>query len=86
MRPRTAAQRKNRGVKKGWPDILIMAPGPILMGLELKAGRGSLTPEQLVMERAFFNCKAWFVTCRSLDEVASALTFLKMIPEPLEAA
>ena len=35
MRARTARQRKNRGVKKGWPDILILAPGPRLLGIDV---------------------------------------------------
>jgi len=86
MRPRTANQRKRRGVKKGWPDILIMAPGPSVMGLELKTSKGTLLPEQIAMEQAFFNCKAWFVTCRSVNDVERALAFLKMLPKPLEAA
>lgn len=80
LRPRTARQRKNRGVKKGWPDILILAPGPNVIGLELKTEEGKQKPEQTAMEAAFFNCRAWYVTCRSLDDVERALTFLKALP------
>lgn len=79
MRARTARQRKNRGVKKGWPDILILAPGPIVLGLELKAEKGALKPEQVAMEQAFFGCRAWCVTCRSLEDVERALVFCKVI-------
>lgn len=80
LRPRTARQRKNRGVKKGWPDILILAPGPNVLGLELKTAKGDHKPEQIAMEAAFFNCRAWYVTCRSVDDVERALQFLKILP------
>ncbi len=78
MRARTARQRKNRGVKKGWPDILIIAPGPNVIGLELKTEKGEMKPEQVAMEHAFFSCKAWFITCRSLADVEKALLFCKV--------
>lgn len=69
MRPRTARQRKNRGVKKGWPDILILAPGPMLLSIELKDRTGKQKPEQVEMEHAFRTCGAWYFICRSIDEV-----------------
>ena len=74
------AQLKRLGLAKGWPDILIIAPGPNVIGLELKAGKNDLTPEQRQMEHAFFECRAWFVTCRSIEDVERALLFLKAIP------
>jgi hypothetical protein len=76
MRPRTARQRKNRGVKKGWPDILILAPGPNLLGIELKDGDGKQKPEQIDVERAFHGCRAWYVLCRSVEEVERAVAFV----------
>lgn len=71
------AQLKAMGLKKGWPDILIIAPGPNVIGLELKAAKGTPTDEQRAMEAAFFNCRAWYITCRSVDDVERALIFLK---------
>ncbi len=76
MRARTASQRKNRGVKKGWPDILILAPGPNLLGIELKTKTGKQSDEQKAVEAAFFGCKAWYVLCRSVEEVARAIHFV----------
>lgn len=70
------AQLKAMGLKKGWPDILILAPGPNVLGIELKAKGGSQTPEQREIESAFYGCKAWYVLCRSVEEVARAVHFV----------
>lgn len=78
--PRQAAMRKKRGVKRGLPDILIIAPGPNVLGIELKRpGKGgSQSPEQLEVETGFHGCKAWYVLCRSVEEVGKALDFIKV--------
>jgi hypothetical protein len=73
-----AGRRKARGVKRGWPDILIFAPGPNVLGIELKSESGRLSPEQRAVEHAFFDCQAWFVLCRSIDDVERALRFCKI--------
>lgn len=78
MRARTARQRKNRGVKPGWPDILILAPGPNVLGIELKARTGKQDPDQIAVQEAFFGCKAWYVLCRSVAEVNRALDFVRI--------
>jgi hypothetical protein len=80
MSIKTAQQRKLRGVKKGWPDILIIAPGPNVLGIELKRpGKGgSQSPEQRDLETAFHGCKAWYVLCRSVEEVGRALDSIKI--------
>lgn len=70
------AQLKARGLKPGWPDILIIAPGPNVLGIELKAKGGSQTPEQRAVETAFHGCKAWYVLCRSVEEVSKAVHFV----------
>lgn len=75
MRGRTATQRRNRGVKPGWPDILIMAPGPKILGIELKAEDGDQRADQIAVEEAFYRCKAWYVLCRSVEEVQCAIDF-----------
>lgn len=81
------AQLKAAGLQRGLPDILVMHPapngqGPIVIGLELKAKRGRISPEQRTMLRAFHDCRAWYVLCRSLDEVAGTLEWCKV---PLHA-
>lgn len=85
MRARTARQRKNRGVKAGWPDILVIAPGPNVLGIELKrpGSGGRQSPEQAEVERAFFGCKAWYVLCSSVESVRKALDFIRV---PMRAA
>ncbi len=75
----SAALRKARGVKPGLPDILILAPGPNVLGIELKAqGGGYQSPAQREVEAAFKDCKAWYVLCRSVEEVGKALDFIKI--------
>lgn len=78
MSKAAAGLRKARGVKRGWPDILIISPGPNVLGIELKAADGRLSVEQRAMEHAFFGCMAWFVACRSIDDVEKALLFCKV--------
>jgi hypothetical protein len=73
MRARTARQRKNRGVKPGWPDILIIAPGSKILGIELKAKKGTQDPDQVAVEGAFELCGAAYVVCRSVQEVCNAI-------------
>lgn len=85
MRARTARQRKNRGVKPGWPDILIIAPGPNVLGIELKAKGGKQEADQIAVQAAFHGCKAWYVLCRSVAEVNKALDYIR-IPTKREAA
>lgn len=75
------AQLKAMGLRKGWPDILIMAPGPVVLGIELKRDdkKATQTPEQVDIEMAFAECNAWYVVCRSLDAVKCALHFLGLV-------
>ena len=74
----TAVKMKAAGVRRGWPDIRILFPSAVTRYIELKAGQG-LSPEQ----RAFRDyCGAtgrdiWAV-CRTVDEVAEALTRWKV--------
>jgi hypothetical protein len=79
LSPRQAAARKARGVKRGIADILVMGPGPNVLWIELKRDHKSatLTPEQREFADAMLGCKAWFVLCRSVSEVAKALDFVK---------
>lgn len=70
------AQLKAMGLKKGWPDLLIIGPGPNVLGIELKAEKGRQSPEQREVETAFKNCAAWYVLCRSVQEVDRAVAFV----------
>lgn len=83
LEPRQAAMRKRRGVKKGIADIMIVAPGPRLLFLELKRPGARQSPEQAVFERAMADCGAWYVVCNSVEGVQKALAFLGIVkPRP----
>lgn len=87
MSPITAALRKARGVKAGWPDVLVIHPGrmphmAIVLGIELKAGKGRMSGAQKEMAVAMYNAGCSYVTCRSIQEIAKILDFLAI---PLHA-
>jgi hypothetical protein len=73
---------KSMGLQAGWPDVLVMAPGPIIVGIELKAGKGKQTPQQIDIQNGFIECKATYYVARSVDEVEG---FLKGVGIPLHA-
>lgn len=80
MSPITAALRKARGVKPGWPDLLIIHPGRMphmatVLGIELKAGKGKPSPAQNEIGAAMRAAGGDYAVCRSIDEVADALAF-----------
>jgi hypothetical protein len=70
------AKLKAMGVKRGWPDILIIGPGPNVLGIELKTEHGRMSPEQREMELAFVGCQSWYVLCRSVAEVQRVIDFV----------
>jgi hypothetical protein len=78
MSIKTAQQRKLRGVKKGWPDILIIAPGPNVLGIELKIKGNYQSPEQRGVEEGFCALRIQYSVCRSVEEVGKALDFIKI--------
>jgi hypothetical protein len=70
----TATQMKAAGIKRGFPDILILSPRGGVVWIELKAKDGSLLPEQ----KAFRDhCQATgrdiWALARSVDDVEAAL-------------
>lgn len=69
---RVAGRRKARGVKAGWPDILVLWRG-LAIGIELKAGRGSTSAGQDDLAAAWAAQGGRYAVCRSLLEVDAAL-------------
>lgn len=72
------AQLKALGMAKGWPDLIVIHPAlhpgyTLLVGLELKARRGRLSPEQIAMQGAFGRAGAFYFVCRSVEDVEAAL-------------
>lgn len=66
---------KSMGLQPGWPDILVVHPlpranhGVVLVGLELKAPKGKISPEQERMADNFIRAGAHYPLCKSLEEV-----------------
>ena len=71
--PIGGAIMKKRGVQAGWPDFLILAPGPRVVGIELKVGRNKPSAEQLAVAGWFQQCHGQYFICRSTDDVIEAL-------------
>lgn len=72
------AQLKAMGLAKGFPDLIVVHPAlhpgfSLVVGLELKAGRGRLSPEQVAMRGAFGRAGAFYFVCRSVEDVEAAL-------------
>lgn len=76
----SAGLRKARGVKAGLPDILIIhrerlhnSLRAVVLGIELKAGKGSLSPAQKEMHDAFPDAGAFYFVAKSVEEVEGCL-------------
>lgn len=87
MSPITAAMRKARGVKPGWPDVLIIHPGRMphmatVVGIELKATAGRMSKAQATIAGAMSGAGCEYFLCRSIEGVAKAL---EMAGIPLHA-
>lgn len=74
---------KAMGLQAGWPDIIVIDRGPNVIGIELKAKTGTQSPAQKMIARAFAEVQAWYILCRTVDEVERALRFCKV---PLHAS
>lgn len=75
-----ASLLKARGGKRGLPDILVLHPQPlghalgcIVVGVELKASAGRLSPDQVETHEAMTFAGARVGVCRSVDDVAELL-------------
>ena len=85
MTPASAGLRKARGVKPGLPDVLVMHPifgHTLVIGVELKATVGRLSPSQHAVGAAFLGCNSHYFVARSVDEVEG---FLRGVGIPLSA-
>lgn len=73
------AQLKAMGVQKGWPDILIIHADvnsgwwPVVVGLELKAAKGTLSAEQKAFGKSLETAGGVYHVVRSVEEVWAAL-------------
>ncbi len=63
------------GLRAGTPDIVLCWRGR-LVGIELKAGRGRMSPAQREAHDAITLSGGVVTTCRTLDEVAAFLATL----------
>lgn len=78
---KTGARLKRMGLKRGWPDYLILFD-KLLIGIELKAGKGKVSDAQADVADSFTaNGAAWSVV-RSTEELEA---FLMGLGVPLRA-
>lgn len=77
MSKAAAGKRKARGVRAGWPDLLVMMPSLAgrtqVIGIELKSKAGSLSLVQRARKIDFQVANAVYLTARSVEEVESIL-------------
>ncbi len=66
---------KAMGLRSGTPDIVMCWKGR-LVGIDLKAGRGRLSPAQRETHDAITLASGVVTTCRTLDDVAAFLATL----------
>lgn len=75
------AQLKGMGLLPGMPDLLVfhslpdcaVRPETLVIGIELKAGKGSQSKEQRIVEDAFRANGMQYRICRSIEDVAHLL-------------
>jgi hypothetical protein len=68
-----AGRFRAMGVRAGVPDLLVWIRGGRSIGLELKAGRGKLSAEQMYWHVRVASLGHLVYVCRSIDEVEAAL-------------
>lgn len=72
LSPSQADLQKRRGVKAGWPDVLILYRGT-LYGIELKAKNGHLEDEQELLGLALIRSGGHYFEARSIAEIERTL-------------
>lgn len=70
---RRGALLKRMGLKRGWPDIILLNRGK-LYGLELKTIVGVLSAEQRALHAELAKQGVQVAVCRRLDEVTEAIS------------
>ncbi len=68
----TAGKLKAEGLQPGAPDLLILWKGRVI-GLELKTGKGRLSPQQMAFSMRWTTAGGVYAVARSLEEVAGLL-------------
>jgi hypothetical protein len=68
----TAGKLKAEGLQSGAPDLLILWRGRAI-GLELKTGKGRLSPQQMAFSMRWTTAGGLYAVARSLEEVADLL-------------
>ncbi len=75
---REAAKLKWTGVVAGVPDLAITIPGGLVAYIEVKAPRGSLSPEQREWRDWLNASRVPFALCRSIEDARAFLTDLNI--------
>lgn len=88
MTKASAGDRKARGIQKGWPDFMVIAPkwrqekrnvlGHVITGhhvimIEMKSEDGRQTVDQVEIEQRAIGLAVTYAICRSVDEVQAVL-------------
>lgn len=71
--PVTGGRLKAMGVRAGVPDLLLWIRGGRALGIELKAGLGKISPEQMYWHARVSSLGHRVYVCRSVDEVEAVL-------------
>ena len=71
--PAEAGVFKSMGVRRGVPDLLLWTPFGRSFGIELKAGRGTLSDAQVLWRSTLESLGHRVYVCWSLDEVEAVL-------------
>ena len=80
-KPRSAVQgrlEKQRGALKGCPDLLLVRQDGYTAFLEVKHGKGRLSPEQAEFGEWLVNGGGEFAVIRSIDDARSVLAALNI--------
>jgi hypothetical protein len=70
---RTASKLKTMGLKRGWPDLILISPAGIFHGLELKRAGETLTPDQEAFQLWAIRYSIPYCVAHSIDEALRAL-------------
>lgn len=68
-----AALLKWTGVLPGIPDLIVLAPGGVTIGIEVKAPGGRCTPEQIAIGEEMVRLRHWWHLARSIDDAREIL-------------